>query len=83
MNARSLPLGRRISAGYWQAQCETCDWYDDNAGSRARDRGRRHAAQNPGHKVVVDVTHSIRYETGLTHDGRSVSPGHPQERKTT
>lgn len=53
------PLGKR-HGGYWQADCEACDFYEDG-GSEARDKGRRHAAKNPGHKVNVDHSHSITY----------------------
>lgn len=63
-----LPLGRR-GGGYYQAACEHCDFYEDGDES-AREKGRRHAAQNPGHRVYVDISRSLTYETGLTHNGR-------------
>ena len=63
-----LPLASR-SGGYYQAECEFCDFYEDGD-EKAREKGRRHAAQNLGHRVHVDITRSLTYEAGLTHDGR-------------
>jgi hypothetical protein len=61
MNEGGKVRGVRSGDSYWQANCESCKFYEDGGRKdRVTEKARRHHEQT-GHRVVVDVSHFIAY----------------------